>query len=71
LKYHKQLKGFKTKVLLTFRPELKEINEDITERMDYFEEIGCKFSDHSVDEMNDDVIEKLTFWEKSTQNEAG
>ena len=61
LEYHKELKDFETKVLPTFRPDLKEIKEDITERMDYFAENGCKLSDHSVDELNDDIIEKLTF----------
>lgn len=61
LEYHKQLIGFETKVLPTFRPDLKEIMSDITERMDYFAEIGCKLSDHSVDELNEDIIEKLIF----------
>jgi glucuronate isomerase len=61
LEYHKELKDFETKVLPTFRPDLKEIKSDITERMDYFADVGCKLSDHSVDELNDDVIEKLTF----------
>ena len=55
------MKDFKTKVLPTFRPDLKEIKNDITDRMDYFAECGCKLSDHSVDELNDDIIEKLTF----------
>ena len=61
LEYHKQLKGFETKVLPTFRPDLKEIKTDITERMDYFAEQGCRLCDHSIDELNDDIIEKLTF----------
>ncbi len=61
LKYHKMLKNFGTKILPTFRPDLKEIKSDITERMDYFAENGCKLSDHSVDCINDDIIEKLTF----------
>ena len=29
--------------------------------MDYFNENGCKLSDHAVDEINDDIIEKLVF----------
>ena len=61
LEYHKQLKDFEVKVLPTFRPDLKDIRSDITDRMDYFNENGCKLSDHSIDEMNDDIIEKLVF----------
>ena len=61
LEYHKQLKDFKTKVLPTFRPDLTDIREDITDRMDYFSQNGCRLSDHSIDAMNDEVIEKLVF----------
>ena len=61
LEYHKQLKDFETKVLPTFRPDLKGIKPDITDRMDYFAEVGCKLSDHSIDELNEDIIEKLIF----------
>ena len=61
LEYHKELKDFSTKILPTFRPDLKEIKSDITERMDYFASLGCKLSDHAIDEMNDDIIEKIVF----------
>lgn len=61
LEYHKALQGFEVKVLPTFRPDLKEIKPDITERMDYFHKMGCRLSDHAVDEFNDDIIEKLVF----------
>ena len=61
LEYHKQLKDFKTKVLPTFRPDLTDIREDITDRMDYFRQNGCRLSDHSIDTMNDEIIEKLVF----------
>ncbi len=61
LEYHKQLKSFETKVLPTFRPDFGNINSDITERMDYFHENGCRLSDHSLDKMDDDIIEKLIF----------
>lgn len=61
LEYHKQLKGFSTKILPAFRPDLGEIKSDITERMDYFAQNGCKLSDHAIDEMNDDIIEKIVF----------
>ena len=61
LKYHKQLKDFDVKVIPAFRPDLSNIKSDITDRMDYFNENGCKLSDHSVDEINDDIIEKLVF----------
>ncbi len=61
LAYHKELKDFSTKILPTFRPDLSEIKSDITERMDYFHENGCRLSDHAIDEMNDELIEKLVF----------
>jgi len=61
LEYHQQLKDFETKVLPTFRPNLNDIRPDITERMDYFHENGCRLSDHSVDEINDDIIDTLVF----------
>lgn len=61
LEYHKQLKGFSTKILPTFRPDLTEIKSDITERMDYFAENGCKLSDHAIDVMDDEMIEKIVF----------
>ncbi|MBR4889968.1 MAG: glucuronate isomerase [Clostridia bacterium] len=61
LSYHKQLKDFETKVLPTFRPDLNNIQDDITERMDYFHENGCRLSDHAVDKMDDDIIDKLIF----------
>lgn len=61
LEYHKQLKDFETKVLPTFRPNLDDIRDDITERMDYFNEVGCKLSDHAIDELNDKVINNLIF----------
>jgi len=61
LEYHKELKGFSTKVIPAFRPDLSDIKPDVTERMDYFHENGCRLSDHAIDEFNDDVIEKLIF----------
>ena len=61
LSYHKQLKDFSVKVLPTFRPDLGNIKSDIARRMDYFHENGCRLSDHSVDRMDDDIIEKLIF----------
>lgn len=61
LEYHKQLKGFETKVIPAFRPDIYNIKPDITERMDYFTENGCKLSDHAVDELTDEVIENLVF----------
>ena len=36
LEYHKQLKDFGTKVVPAFRPDIDNLKEDITERMDYF-----------------------------------
>ena len=61
LEYHKQLQGFSTKVLPTFRPDLTELKSDITDRMDYFAENACRLSDHSIDRMDDDIIEKIIF----------
>ena len=61
LEYHKQLKDFETKVLPAFRPDLSDIKSDITDRMDYFHQNGCRLSDHAIDEMNDELIEKLVF----------
>lgn len=61
LKYHKQLKGFETKVIPAFRPDLDGLKPDITERMDYFHENGCRLSDHAVDEINDEIIDHLAF----------
>ena len=61
LEHHKALSSFETKVLPTFRPDLNEINSDITERMDYFHQNGCRLSDHSIDTLNEDIIEKLSF----------
>ena len=61
LEYHKQLESFETKVLPAFRPDLSDIKSDITERMDYFHQNGCRLSDHAIDEMNDELIEKLVF----------
>ncbi len=59
LAYHKALKDFGTKVLPTFRPDLSDIRPDIRDRMDYFHENGCRLSDHAIDEMNDELIEKI------------
>ena len=61
LEYHKQLKDFATKVVPAFRPDLDNLKDDITERMDYFHENGCRLSDHAVDKMDDEIIEKLVF----------
>ena len=61
LDYHKQLKDFETKVIPAFRPDLDNIKSDITERMDYFHENGCRLSDHAIDKMDDDIIDKLIF----------
>ena len=61
LNYHKQLKDFETKVIPAFRPDLDNIKPDITKRMDYFHQNGCRLSDHAIDKMDDDIVEKLIF----------
>ena len=61
LRYHKQLIDFETKVIPAFRPDIYNIKPDITERMDFFNENGCRLSDHAVDEMTDEVIDNLAF----------
>ena len=59
LEWHKQLREFETKVVPTFRPDLARIGDDFPARMDYFHENGCRLSDHSVDTMDEDTVEKL------------
>lgn len=61
LEYHKQLNDFETKVIPAFRPDLYDIKDDITERMDYFHENGCRLSDHAIDEINDNLIKTMVF----------
>ena len=61
LEYHQQLKGSKTKVIPAFRPDLGKIDSDLAARMDFFHENGCRLSDHAVDSMDDDTIEKLIY----------
>lgn len=64
LKYHKIIAedtNFKTKVIPAFRPDLDNIGDDITARMDYFHKNGCRLSDHAVDSTDGDTIEKLVF----------
>ena len=61
LEYHKQLKDLDVKVIPAFRPDLDNLGDDITECMDYFHENGCRLSDHAIDKMDDEIIEKLVF----------
>lgn len=61
LEYHRQLKDFSAKVIPAFRPDLSNIKSDITERMDFFHQNGCRLSDHAVDDMSNDTIEKLIY----------
>ena len=64
LEYHRQIKnikGFDTKVVPAFRPDLGAINGDIAQRMDFFHENGCRLSDHAVDSMDTETIEKLVY----------
>ena len=64
LEYHRQIKqieGFDTKVAPAFRPDLSKINADFPERLDFFHENGCRLSDHAVDSMDDETIEKLVY----------
>ena len=64
LEYHRAIKamdGFDTKVIPAFRPDLSKINADFPERLDFFHENGCRLSDHAVDSMDDETIEKLIF----------
>lgn len=70
LRYHKELSGFSTKVLPTFRPDkIVEIEREtfvpyvqeagikdydgvldfLTERIEYFDSVGCRLSDHALD----------------------
>ncbi len=61
LEYHRALKDFDTKVIPAFRPDLAKIGSDFPERMDFFHENGCRLSDHAVDVMDDETIEKLIY----------
>ena len=64
LEYHRAIKGiegFDTKVIPAFRPDLAKINADFPERLDFFHENGCRLSDHAVDSMDDETIEKLIY----------
>ena len=64
LEYHRAIKGiegFDTKVIPAFRPDLSKINSDFPERLDFFHENGCRLSDHAVDSMDDETIEKLIY----------
>ena len=61
LEYHQALRNFGVKVIPAFRPDIYAIKDDITERMDYFHENGCRLSDHAVDRMDDETIDALVF----------
>ena len=64
LEYHKairELSGFSTRVIPAFRPDLENIAPNIGEQMDYFHQNGCRLSDHAVDKMDGDIIDKLVF----------
>ncbi len=64
LEYHRAIKaidGFDTKVIPAFRPDLSKINSDFPERFDFFHENGCRLSDHAVDSMDGETIEKLIY----------
>ncbi len=64
LEYHRAIKamdGFDTKVIPAFRPDLAKINSDFPERLDFFHENGCRLSDHAVDSMDDETIDKLIY----------
>lgn len=61
LAFHKELKDFSTKVLPTFRPTLDTLDSTIGPRIDCFHDNGCRLSDHALDKMDDDTIEKLIY----------
>ena len=63
LEYHRAIKEspFGTKVIPAFRPDLNNIGSDISERMDFFHENGCRLSDHALDSMDTDTLDKLVY----------
>ena len=64
LEYHRAIKAiddFDTRVIPAFRPDLAKINSDFPERLDFFHDNGCRLSDHAVDSMDDETIEKLIY----------
>ena len=63
LEYHRAIKEspFGTKVIPAFRPDLNKIDSDITARMDFFHDNGCRLSDHALDSMDRDTLDKLVY----------
>ena len=63
LEYHRAIKEspFGTKVIPAFRPDLNKIDSDITARMDFFHENGCRLSDHALDSMDTETLDKLVY----------
>ena len=63
LEYHKKLKEeFDVKVIPAFRPDPYFMSDDITERLDYFHENGCRLADHAIDSMDEKMIDNLVFY---------
>ena len=61
LRQIKEIKEFDTKVVPAFRPDLANISSDLPDRLDFFHENGCRLSDHAVDSMDNETIEKLVY----------
>lgn len=61
LEHHDKLRDFDVKVIPAFRPDLNRITPALTKDMDFFHAHGCRLSDHAVDEINDEMVEKLIF----------
>jgi glucuronate isomerase len=63
LEYHRAIKEspFGTKVIPAFRPDLNKIDSDITARMDFFHDNGCRLSDHALDSMDTETLDKLVY----------
>lgn len=62
LEHHRRLKDeFPVRVLPTFRPDLAKVDGDIVKHIDFFQENGCRLSDHSVEDFSPETVEKLVF----------
>ena len=61
LEHHEKLRDFDVKVVPAFRPDLHAVTPALTKDMDFFHAHGCRLSDHAVDEINDETVEKLIF----------
>ncbi|MBQ9967559.1 MAG: glucuronate isomerase [Oscillospiraceae bacterium] len=61
LEHHEKLQDFEVRVVPAFRPDLSKVTPGLTKDMDFFHDHGCRLSDHAVDAIDDETVEKLIF----------